>query len=118
MLSEFSFLNYITLWKSNGVKYNYGIDGIGFYFEFFRNNVSNDIISDTINDTIKNELTDFENALYKFILNNGRLNNITVAMEELKKSRITIQRTINSLVRKNLIRRIGSNKTGHWEVIK
>ena len=112
------FKRVFDLCKSNGVKYNYGIDGIGFYFEFFRNNVSNDIISDTINDTIKSELTDIENALYKFILNNGRLDNITVAMEELKKSRITIQRTINSLVRKNLIRRIGSNKTGHWEVIK
>lgn len=78
----------------------------------------NDIINDTINDTIKSELTDIESKLYKFILNNGRLNNITVAMKELKKSRITIQRTINSLARKNLIRRVGSNKTGHWEVNK
>ena len=27
--------------------YNYGIDGIGFYFEFFRNNASNNTINDT-----------------------------------------------------------------------
>lgn len=112
------FKRVFDLCRSNNVNYNYGIDGIGFYFEFFRNNVSNDTINDTINDAIKNDLTDVENQIYKFILRNGRLNNVKVAMDEFNKSRVTIQRAINSLVSKNLIKRVGSNKTGHWEVVK
>lgn len=112
------FKRVFELCKSNNINYNYGIDGIGFYFEFFRNNVSNDIINDTINDTIRNDLTPVENSLYQFILNNGILNSINVAMDEFNKSRITIQRAINSLVCKNLIKRVGSNKTGYWEAVK
>ena len=54
----------------------------------------------------------------QFILINGRLNNIKVAMDEFNKSHITIQRAINTLVSKNLIKRVGSNKTGYWEIVK
>ena len=42
-------------------------------------------INDTINDTIKNDLPDVENQIYKFILRNGRLNNVKVAMDEFNK---------------------------------
>ena len=67
-----------------------------------RNNVSNDIIIDRTNDTINNNLNDFEKTLYQFILKTGRLNNINVAMEKYNKSRINIQRAINTLVNNNL----------------
>lgn len=110
------FKRVFELCKSKNVNYNYGIDGIGFYFEFMRNNVSNDIVIDTTNDTINNNLNDFERTLYQFILKTGRLNNINVAMEKFNKSRIIIQRAINTLVNNNLIIRVGSNKTGHWKV--
>ena len=119
------FRRVFELCKSNNINYNYGIDGIGFYFEFFRNNASNNTINDTINDTNdtindtkKYDLKAFENELYQFILINGRLNNIKVAMDEFNKSHITIQRAINTLVSKNLIKRVGSNKTGYWEIVK
>ena len=81
------------------------------------NDTINDI-NDTINDTKKYDLKAFENELYQFILINGRLNNIKVAMDEFNKSHITIQRAINTLVSKNLIKRVGSNKTGYWEIVK
>ena len=68
--------------------------------------------------TKKYDLKAFENELYQFILINGRLNNIKVAMDEFNKSHITIQRAINTLVSKNLIKRVGTNKTGYWEIVK
>ena len=37
---------------------------------------------------------------------------------KLKLHRDTIRVSIASLVRMNLLRRIGSDKTGHWEVVK
>lgn len=44
----------------------------------------------------------FEKTLYQFILKIGRLNNINVAIEKYNKSRINIQRAINTLVNNNL----------------
>ena len=113
------FKRVFELCKANNIQYNYGIDGIGFYFEFLRNNFSTGILNDVINDTIKTELTNFENNLYSFMVtNNGRLNNVNIAIQKFNKSRITIQRAISSLVNKKIIKRVGSNKTGYWEIIK
>ena len=52
------------------------------------------------------------------VTNNGRLNNVNIAIQKFNKSRITIQRAISSLVNKKIIKRVGSNKTGYWEIIK
>ena len=63
---------------------------------------------------IKNDLNGVENALFQVI----KLNNINGARDEFNKICITIQRTIKSLVCKNLINRVGSNKNYHWKVEK
>ena len=34
------------------------------------------------------------------------------------KSEKTIQRIVHSLIKKDVVARVGSNKTGHWEVVK
>lgn len=47
-------------------------------------------------------------------------NNSTTAQEiseKLNKTKRTIERIINSLKEKNMIKRAGSDKTGHWEII-
>lgn len=37
---------------------------------------------------------------------------------ELDKIEMTIHRAIKKLIELNMIRRIGSNKTGYWEIVK
>ena len=38
--------------------------------------------------------------------------------QELDKTEMTIHRAIKKLIEFNMIRRVGPNKTGYWEVIK
>ena len=38
--------------------------------------------------------------------------------QELLKTEMTIHRAIKKLIELKLIRRVGSNKTGYWEIIK
>ena len=49
--------------------------------------------------------------------NGGLLLNATDAAKELGKSRITIQRAIQSMVQKGMAERIGSHKSGHWVLL-
>ena len=70
--------------------------------------------NDTVNDTVKLSMTEslvldtirsFPTFTYEQLANQCLL------------SRPTIARTIKTLQNRNLIRRIGSDKSGHWEVI-
>ena len=49
--------------------------------------------------------------------NGGLLLNASDAAKELGKSRITIQRAIQSMVQKGMAERIGSHKNGHWVLL-
>ena len=68
-----------------------------------------DTVNDTVNDTVKLIL-----SLLK--------ENPSISYEELAsktgKSRVTISRKLSQLKRNNLIRRVGADKNGHWEVVK
>ena len=82
-----------------------------------------------VNDTVKvpannAELTDRQRKIYE-IIKNGTINdtindtiNAKVLSEALSASIITIKRDLYVLRDMNLIQYVGSNKTGHWEVIK
>ena len=67
-----------------------------------------DTVNDTVNDTVKLIL-----SLLK--------ENPSISYEELAsktgKSRVTISRKLSELKKNNLIRRMGADKNGHWEVI-
>lgn len=107
------FKRVFDLCAKDNIEYRYDNDGMGFYFEFLRSNVSNDTNNDTIDDT----LTKTEIIVLDFMKNNkGILYNASVAATELSKSRITIQRTITSLIDKGIILRIGNKKCGYWKV--
>ena len=76
-----------------------------------------DTVNDTVNDTVKHEVTSLsktENAVFAAIRKYP-----SHSYEQLADycgfSRPTIARTIKSLQSKGLIRRVGSDKTGHWE---
>lgn len=68
-----------------------------------------DTVNDTVNDTVKTILALIEH-------------NPSITYEEMTektgKSRRTISRVITELKNNNIIARIGSDKSGYWEIVK
>ncbi len=62
------------------------------------------------------DLSKLDLLVYDYFINNKTLNKIDDLCELLGKSHITIQRSINNLVKKNLIVRVGANKNGYWKI--
>ena len=80
------------------------------------NDTVNDTINDTVNDTVKHEVSSLsktENAVFAAIRKYPSYSYEQFA-DYCGFSRPTIARTIKSLQSKGLIRRVGSDKTGHW----
>ena len=93
--------------KSN-VTWNYRKDAYGFFFEFIRTNVH-------INVHIKESLTESEQTIFNLIQNSTNITKSEMATR-IGKSEKTVQRIISSLMKKGVIVREGSNRTGHWKV--
>ena len=72
---------------------------------------SDDMINGTINDTI----TDLEASVLSWLKDNPHLT-VAELVEKSGKSIRTVNRVIASLKNKDLVRRVGSNKTGYWKV--
>ena len=76
---------------------------------------------DTINVQVNfTKLTDRQYKIYE-IIKNDTINdtiNAKVLAEVLGSSIITIKRDLYVLRDRNLIKYVGSNKTGHWEIVK
>lgn len=70
----------------------------------------------TINDTIKNSITDLESDVLKAMISNKYITIIEITQTTSKSMR-SVNRAIQSLKKKKLVERIGSNKTGYWKVI-
>ena len=70
---------------------------------------ANDTVKGTVNDTVKTILALIEQ-------------NPSITYEEMTgktgKSRRIISRLITELKEKNIIARVGSDKTGYWEIVK
>ena len=99
-----------TLCSQNDVEYKYIEDDFGFTFVFER---KKDFLNDRINDRINN----LDEQIKKLIIENKyitipELSNLT------EKSEPTINRHLNNLLKSKVIRRVGSRKTGYWEVLK
>jgi len=66
---------------------------------------------------LKTSLSDFQVQLLDFIRSNR-----AVSYDELadltQKDRTTVMRNIGKLKDTGILRRVGSKKTGHWEVIE
>ena len=62
------------------------------------------------------DLSERERIILKFISKNPKIT-IAILAETMKLSDRTIKRHISSLVDKNVIRRVGSDKAGQWEII-
>ena len=83
-------------------------EAYGFFFEFIRTNVQ-------INVQINAELTEAEQVIFNLIQNNEGISKAEMAIR-IGKSEKTVQRIISSLVKKQVIEREGSNKTGSWRI--
>ncbi|MEE8836469.1 MAG: RNA-binding domain-containing protein [Eubacteriales bacterium] len=103
----------------NGVDYDYQNDEYGFTFIFHRN--ENDKISDKISDKIKNlpnvKLTKVDDQIIK-ILKRNAYSTIPEIAEAIGKSSSTVNRHIDKLVSLGMMERVGSRKSGYWEIKK
>ena len=88
----------------------------------------NDTVNVQLNDTVKlSQLTERQRKIYEAIKSgtvndtiNGTINgtiNAQILSEALGASVITIKRDLYVLRDLNLIKYVGSNKTGHWEAV-
>ena len=81
-------------------------EAYGFFFEFIRTNVQ-----------INAELTEAEQVIFNLIQNNEGISKAEMAIR-IGKSEKTVQRLISSLMKKQVIEREGSNKSGSWRIKK
>jgi Predicted transcriptional regulator containing an HTH domain and an uncharacterized domain shared with the mammalian protein Schlafen len=111
-----------TLCKDARIKYSYDILDAGFLFTIFRS-VGNSVAHVKMTsqehataDVIQTgTLNATEQSVYSLLLKNPNYTRSELADATSKTIR-TIQRTLDSLKSKKLIERVGSNKTGYWQV--
>ncbi|MDR1328058.1 MAG: winged helix-turn-helix transcriptional regulator [Oscillospiraceae bacterium] len=77
-------------------------------------NITDDV---TYGVTLLNGLSDIELQILKSIMANPGIGRAELASVTSKTTR-TIQRYLNGLKKKNMIRRVGSSKSGYWEAVK
>jgi ATP-dependent DNA helicase RecG len=68
-----------------------------------------------VNVPVNVSVNDVEKSVLMIISENVNITYEEIA-EKIKKDRKTVQRAIRTLKEKDLIFRVGSDKTGHWEV--
>ena len=73
----------------------------------------NGTVSGTVNGTVK--LSKNEKKVYELLKKDNNIN-IEQIVTTSKISRRTVIRVLNNLKDHNIIKRVGSDKTGHWEI--
>ncbi len=120
-----------SLCRDAKIKYSYELSENGFTFIFYRRikkiSVSgnaqkmDDAVNGTVNGTESGTVNIFlninEQAVLGLLGKNPYYTRQELA-EETSKSLRTIQRTLDSLREKNLIERIGSDRSGYWKIRK
>ena len=89
-----------------------------FIFQQKKSNFDNERINTTINATLNTtiKLTKTEIAVYKIIKSNPYITSSQIA-EKTNKHRVTISKAISVLKENKIIERVGSNKTGYWNIL-
>ena len=75
----------------------------------------NATISATINATIK--LTDSQKKILEIILSDPRINQAEIA-EQLNLHRVSVAKSMSKLQKEGVLKRVGSNKNGYWEIVE
>lgn len=99
---------------------NYSNDKVNDQIKCVENITENDIetgtVNGTVNDTPNNTLNDTDFLILDFIIKNKEIT-ISKLIENSKKSRRTVIRSIEKLKNAGLITRLGSDKNGYWKVL-
>ena len=95
------------------------IDGDVFKTKISLNGTVNGTVNDTVNGTVNDgvKLMPTEQAALDCIRENNLIN-VAEIVDCTKKGRSTIMRAIKALKEKGFIRRVGSDKTGSWEILR
>lgn len=99
------------------------IDGDVFKTKISLNGTVNGTVSGTVNDTVNDtvnvdvNLSETEKAVLDCIRDNNSIG-VAEIVSRTEKGRSTIMRTIKSLKEKGCIQRVGSDKTGSWEILR
>lgn len=102
-----------TLCAQNGTEYRNINDEFGFTFIFERNvNFLNGKINDKINDNTNS----FDKKVISTLKDNKYLT-IPELATILKKSQDTIYRSLDKLMKLNIVKRVGARKTGYWDIL-
>jgi predicted HTH transcriptional regulator len=80
-------------------------------------NGRDDTVSDTVNDTVNILLDGTNQRLLREIKQNSVITLKALAII-IGKTRLTVIRRIKRLQQAGLVRRVGPDKGGHWEVVK
>ena len=72
-----------------------------------------DTVNDTVNDTVKITVT--QQKVLNALKENADLTALQIA-ERMGVSEATVKRALSALKTAGLIKRVGSDKTGHWDV--
>ena len=103
------------------------IDGDVFKTKISLNDTVNGTVNDTVNGTVNGTVNDGVNVGVKLsateqavldCIRKNNLINVAEIIDWTKKGRSTIMRSIKSLKEKGFIQRIGSDKTGSWEILR
>ena len=95
------------------------IDGDVFKTKISLNGTVNGTVSGTVNDTVNVDvnLSETEKAVLDCIRDNNSIG-VAEIVSRTEKGRSTIMRAIKALKEKGFIRRVGSDKTGSWEILR
>lgn len=95
------------------------IDGDVFKTKISLNGTVNGTVSGTVNDTVNVDvnLSETEKAVLDCIRDNNSIG-VAEIVNRTEKGRSTIMRSIKSLKEKGFIRRVGSDKTGSWKILR
>jgi len=102
--------------KEAGTKTDYEISPDGFTFVFFRLQRENVPVNVSAN-VPENRLSPSARKVLTLLKENPVVNSSTLALE-LNRTRKTVTRALKELKDAGFIKRIGSDKTGYWEVLK
>lgn len=112
-----------SLCRDARVRYSYEFSDRGFTFVFHRKiRQGTEHEAEKRDNSAVNDMTNFsmsktEQVVYRLLERNPSYTRQELA-EATSKSLRTIQRMLDSLREKNLIERVGSDKTGYWEIKK
>lgn len=104
-----------SLCDAAGVEIKYENTDTDFKIEFSRIDRNKSPLSGQENGQINDHISDLEQAVLSCLRDDPGMTNAELIVKTGKSQR-TITRVLSSLKGKGLIARIGSNKTGYWQV--